>query len=280
MSGQERHLQCSTCGEIRPETEARNIPIFRPATESYVDGYHCDAHARDALTEVRRHIAALDLDNDERDETMPLMMLLALLRARGLQIESLAPGEAGGEGMERIRQQVLALLGRVERGFRLPIVEPAALCSACFRALPASQIRVIPWHNETLDNFVTTFRCGDCVATALAETRARLEAGGDREVVQLAEFFGRHAVLIHEHRRGDPPAAVRPLLAHLLGRLERGELTLAIGETVPLKEVLSKATPPPEAPPPPAPPPTAEPPSEPAPSLWRRIQQAFGRKPN
>ncbi|HSO00772.1 MAG TPA: hypothetical protein VLS89_20915, partial [Candidatus Nanopelagicales bacterium] len=126
-------------------------------------------------------------------------------------------GEAGGEGMERFRQQVLALLGRVERGFRLPIVEPSALCSACFRALPASQIRVIPWHNESVDNFVTTFRCGDCVATSLAETRARLDAGDDREVVRLAEFFGRHAVMILEHRRGDPPAAVRPLLVHLLG---------------------------------------------------------------
>jgi hypothetical protein len=177
---------------------------------------------------------------------------------------------------------VLALLGRIERGFQLPIVEPAALCSACFRALPASQIRVIPWHNESMGDFVTTFRCGDCVATALAETRARLEAGGDREVVQLAEFFGRHAVMIHEHRRGDPPAAVRPLVGYVLGQLERGELTLSIGETVPLKDILAKETPRPEAAPPPAPPPqVAEPPTEPAPSLWRRIQRAFGgRKPN
>ena len=274
MSGPERHLQCSICGEIHPDTEARNVPTFQPATESYVDGYYCDAHARDALAEARRHIAALDLDSDERDDTMPLMMLLALLRARGLGIELLAPNEAGGEGMERIRQQVLALLARIERGLPLPIVEPAALCSACFRALPASQIRVIPWHNETVDNFVTTFRCGACVATALAETRARLDAGNDRDVVQLAEFFGRHAVTILEHRRGDPPAAVRPLLAHLLGRLERGELTLAIGETVPLKDVVSKA--PPQA----APPQAAEPRSEPAPSLWGRIQRAFGRKPD
>lgn len=280
----QRHLQCRTCGVIRPETEARSVPTYDAGKNAYVDGYYCDPHASAALATARAHIAGLDLDDDERDDMMPLVLLHALLRARGQMSESLPPDAAGGEGMERVRQTGLALLDRL-REVRLPIVEPGALCSGCFRLLPASQIRVIPWFNEDLANFVTTFRCGECVAGSLAETRAKLEGGGAREIDLLAGFLGRHAITIHEHRRGDPPEVVRPLMLHVLGMIERGEMTLSIGETVPIQEAILQAPAVAEPASRVGPAAAAEPvsareeavASEGAPSLWQRIRRAFGR---
>jgi hypothetical protein len=131
---------------------------------------------------------------------------------------------------------------------------------------------VIPWHNDSVGDFVTTFRCGDCVATSLADTRARLAAGDPRTVAQLADFFQRHAITVLEYRRGDPPEAVRPLLNQAIDMLERGAIVLQIGETVPLKEALSSPPSPPSSPPSAAPPAAA-----PSASLWQRLRRAFGR---
>ncbi|PCC72023.1 hypothetical protein SAMN02745121_08247 [Nannocystis exedens] len=277
----ERHVQCSACEVLRPESEAHNIPTL--AGEQYVDGYYCSAHAGAALDAARAHVAGLDFEDDTRDDMMPLVTLHALVRARGLMSESLDP-PAPGEGLERVRNEALALLDLL-RHTRLPIVEPSALCSGCYRAVPASQVRVIPWFNDHAAAFVTTFRCGDCFAASLADTRARLTFGGPGEVARLAEFFHRHAVTIHEHRRGDPPEAVRPLLALALDHLAAGTLKLQIGETVPLNDVRSAPSGPPPAaapapstpPEPAAAPPPAAPEPRPGPSLWQRIRRAFGR---
>lgn len=281
----ERLVECSTCGVLSPEAQARDIPTHAPEQDSYVDGYYCEAHAAAALERARAHIASLDLEDDERDDMMPLMMLVALLRARGQLAETLPPGAAPGEGMERIRQETLALLARLGAGERLAIVEPTALCSACYRPFLASQVRVIPCYNDSAEDYVTSFRCGECWRSSLGETRARLEAGTDRDITQLCEFFARHAIFVHEHRRGDPPEVVRPLVSMILDRIADGDMKLAIGETVPLADVLerdrheppsvpqdrSSATRPPAPPPAPAAPP-------PSPSLWTRISRAFGRK--
>ena len=272
----ELHLECSTCKAIRPESEARNIPTFRAETTDFVDGYYCVDHAPASLASVQQQIAGLDFDADERDDMTPLLMLLTLLCARGHISEDLRDDEPHGEGMEHTRQQVLALLRRIERGDHLPIeVEFTALCSACYRVLPASQIRVLPWYNDSVGNYVTTFRCGECFARSIAETRAHLEAGGDREVVQMCEFFGRHAVTIDEYHRGDQLAAVRLFLLDMLDILAEGTIALPIGETVPLSEVLGQTTPASQAPPPPAPAPAPEP--APRRSWWSRL---FGREPD
>ncbi|MFY0535820.1 hypothetical protein [Nannocystis pusilla] len=159
---------------LRPDSASHNIPTL--AGEQYVDGYYCSAHAGAALDAARTHLAALDFDDDTRDDMMPLVSFHALVRARGLMSETLDP-PAPGVGMERVRNEALALLESL-RHTRLPIVEPSALCSGCYRPVPASQVRVIPWFNDDLADFVTTFRCGDCVADSLADTRARLTAGG------------------------------------------------------------------------------------------------------
>jgi hypothetical protein len=277
----DRHVQCSACEALRPESETYNIPTLDAATHGYADGYYCEAHRSAALDAVRAHIAGLDLEDDERDDMMPLVMLHALLRARGLMSESLPQGAAAGEGMERVRNEALALLDLLLHT-RLPIGGPSALCSGCYRTVLAAQVRVIPWFNDDVADFVTTFRCGDCVAGSLADTRARLTAGGPREIAQLAEFFQRHAITILEHRRGDPPETVRPLLQRTLEMLERRQLTLQIGESVPLQEVLSQRAAAPAAPPPAEPPPPAPAPLEPAaepgkPSLWQRLRRALSR---
>ncbi len=267
-----RHVECSTCKTIRPDTEARNLPRFVAETTSFVDAYYCTEHAPAALAAVQTQVAGFDLENDERDDMTQLLHLMLLLQARGQNFDDLRDDEYDGSGMDRVPQQVLALLRRLEHGAILPIVEPSALCSDCFRALPASQIRVIPWYNESPNDYVTTFRCSECLPKALAETRAHLEAGGDREVTRLSEFFGRHAVTILEYRRGDPAAVVRPILLHMLGMLEAGTMTLQIGETAPLSEIFG------EAPEDPSPPQASEQEPEPAarPSLWSRL---FGIKP-
>ncbi|MCY1060697.1 hypothetical protein [Nannocystis sp. SCPEA4] len=279
----DRHVQCSACDVLRLESETHNIPTLDRATSSYVDGYYCDAHVSAALATVRAHIAGLDLEDDERDDMTPLLTLHALVRSRGLMSESLPADAVAGEGMERVRNEALALLDLLPHT-RLPIGGPSALCSGCYRTVLAAQVRVIPWFNDSVGDFVTTFRCGDCVATSLADTRARLAAGGAREISQLAEFFQRHAITILEHRRGDPSETVRPLVERVLEMIERREHLLQIGETVPLQEALAApaATPPAAAPPPPAASPAPPPPAQPAaeagsPSLWQRLRRVFGR---
>lgn len=277
-----REFRCSTCGAFGPAAEARNVPTWRAASEAYADAYYCAPHAAAAVEATRAHVAALDLEHPERDDVMSLLTLVALLRARGQQAESLAEGEAAGEGMERVRQQTLALLGRLP-AVRLPIAEPSALCSSCFKALPASQVTVIPWHNEDVGGFVTTFRCGACVAESLADTRARVEAGDARVLDGLGEFLQRHAVTVLEWRRGDPPEVVRPLMLGAIERIRDGSIVLPIGETVPLEEALRRPAPPPATPP--AAPPSA-PPSAPKPSdgggaiapqgLWAKLRRLLG----
>lgn len=273
----DRLVACSTCGTLGPEALAHNIPTHAPDRDAYVDGYYCEAHAADALAAARAHVTGLDLEDDERDDMIPLMLLVALLRARGQHAESLAPGEAPGEGMERIRQEALALLARLARGDRLPIVEATALCSGCHRPVLASQVRVIPCFNDAPGDYVTSFRCAGCWRPALAETRARLDAGTDRDVARLCEFFARHAIFVHEHSRGDPPATIRPIVGVLLDRIADGSMKLAIGPTVSIGEALQQAL---HASPPPSPAPPASPRATPAPppSLWTRLTGALGRK--
>lgn len=270
----DRLVECATCATLVPEPQARNIPRHAAEQDAFVDAYYCEAHAPAALEATRSHIAGLDLEDDERDDMMPLMLLMAHLRQRGMLVESLAPDEAGGEGMEHVRQQVLAQLRRLAAGERLPIREATALCSGCYRPVLASQVHVIPCYNDDPGDYVTSFRCAECWKPSLAETRARVEHGSDRDVVQLCEFLGRHAIFVHEHRRGDPPATVRPIALMMLDMIAAGSVKLQIGETVPLAEALSQASAPPPSPPAPASPP-ANPESRPAPSFWQRL---FGRK--
>lgn len=50
---------------------------------------------------MQAQIAGLDRDDDERDDMTPLLILIALLRARGQRVEDLGDDEFAGEGMDR-----------------------------------------------------------------------------------------------------------------------------------------------------------------------------------
>jgi len=97
---------------------------------------------------------------------------------------------------------------------------------------PESQVHVIPFYNETLHNYVTTYRCDSCWLDGLDETRERIELTESNSEVELAaEFFKRHAVFIHEHLRGDPPEEVKRAFLHLIQLVRSGGLKLSIGDT-------------------------------------------------
>jgi hypothetical protein len=72
--------------------------------------------------------------------------------------------------------------------------ESMYMCSECFKTVSQAHVHVIPWFNDSLDNYVTTFRCDDHWLSSLDETRAHflanLEHSEDRE--KFVAFFERH----------------------------------------------------------------------------------------
>jgi hypothetical protein len=108
--------------------------------------------------------------------------------------------------------------------------ERQVVCSGCMAVVPESHIHVLPWFNDTVGRFVTTFRCRHCAQAAFDDTTRRLEATDDAELVaSAAEVFERHGVAVLEYRRGDPPRVVAKILIRLLALLASGVLQLSIG---------------------------------------------------
>lgn len=70
------------------------------------------------------------------------------------------------------------------------------MCSQCYRVVTQEHVHVIPWFNESLNNYVTTFRCDEHWQASLAETRAHFlaDAAGSAERAKLIEFFVSHEV--------------------------------------------------------------------------------------
>jgi len=108
--------------------------------------------------------------------------------------------------------------------------ERQIVCSGCFQVVAEAVIHVIPYYNDDVARFVTTYRCEECWLPSLEETRARLEnAQDDAETASLAAFFEHHGVFVHEFRRGDPAPVVRKILVRLIAMLRSGDIRLAIG---------------------------------------------------
>jgi hypothetical protein len=111
-----------------------------------------------------------------------------------------------------------------------------AICSGCLKVVPEAQTHVLPFFNDSLARFVTTYRCDDCWPGALTGTRARLTASENaEEIASFAEVLAGHAVFIHEYMRGDPAPVVKALELRMLEMMESGAVRLSIGPDRPLK---------------------------------------------
>lgn len=103
------------------------------------------------------------------------------------------------------------------------------MCSGCAAVLLGAEVRVLPWFNETAQDYLTTYRCKTCWPGSLQETRDRFTARA-HDPVELRRFFGffeRQGVICLEYRRGDPPAVLLALGSAILDRVASGALVIA-----------------------------------------------------
>jgi hypothetical protein len=110
------------------------------------------------------------------------------------------------------------------------------ICSGCLKVVPEAEGHVLPLFNETVERFVTTYRCETCWPAALAEARAKLAATEDPDdIASFADVLSGHNVFIHEYMRGDPMPVVKAIGLHMLDMLESGRMRLPIGPDRPLE---------------------------------------------
>ena len=57
-----RHVECTSCGAIHADTDARNLPRYVAETTSFVDAYYCAEYAPAALEAVQAQITGHDPD--------------------------------------------------------------------------------------------------------------------------------------------------------------------------------------------------------------------------
>jgi hypothetical protein len=116
------------------------------------------------------------------------------------------------------------------------------VCSGCLQIVPESLIHVLPYFNDTVNRYVTTYRCETCWLPALDETRTHLAKAEDwAEISSLAGCFESHGVFLHEFRRGDPLPVVRALLVRMIEMMQLGNIRLSAGPlaTAPEAETLT-----------------------------------------
>ena len=66
------------------------------------------------------------------------------------------------------------------------------MCSDCMSVRPMSDIHVIPWWNQSAQDFVTTYRCGQCWRKSLAETRSLIKNLDLDKRDKFCQFLDRH----------------------------------------------------------------------------------------
>ena len=120
--------------------------------------------------------------------------------------------------------------------------ERQVFCSGCLQAFPESLVHVIPYFNDSVAAYVTTYRCGECWIPSLEETRARLASTKDEaEIMSAGDFFHRHGVYVMEFMRGDPASDVQKVLLRLIELLRSEDLTIRIGRDIPMRSAGSKS---------------------------------------
>jgi hypothetical protein len=112
--------------------------------------------------------------------------------------------------------------------------ERQVFCSGCLQVFPESLVHVIPYFNDSVTAYVTTYRCGECWIPSLEETRSRLASTQDEaEIMSAGDFFHRHGVYVLEFMRGDPAPDVQKVLLRLIEKLQSEDLTIRIGRDFP-----------------------------------------------
>jgi len=195
------------------------------ANDTLIDGTFCEACWPAALAAVRASISDHADAARPFEAVMPAVLVRAYLQHRDVAVR---PPDTL-DGLRGIIADALRLLDQIQA--RQGFWWRRAMCSGCGANPRELEITTLPWWNDGAGDYLTTFRCAACLGAAVADTRARLAANGNDDVARICAMFERHNVFLHEHRRGDPPDVVRPLLEQVLARIETGALVLPIGKT-------------------------------------------------
>ncbi len=211
---------CERCHEPCDEAATSVLPVPAEGGPDLVPTRLCDACLEPTLDVLRGLV-----DRSEHDAAAGALVLklTAYLEARGSEI---AKADRGGlDGLDGTRRALHAILDSLGRH---------VMCSGCFAVVPEGKIRVLPFYNETLEAFVTTYRCAACWPAAMADTRRRVARATDAELVDLGECLQRNGITVLEALRGDPAPVVRAMLTATLGLVDQGRLPIRIGRTSPL----------------------------------------------
>lgn len=102
------------------------------------------------------------------------------------------------------------------------------LCSQCLGLASETDVRILPWFNDSMGDYVTTFRCPACFDASLAETRAHFLAHLDDpdDLRKLGAFFVRHNIHVLELLRDPPSGAIREVGLDVLRRIEDRSIVL------------------------------------------------------
>lgn len=112
--------------------------------------------------------------------------------------------------------------------------ERQIICSGCLQGFPEFLVHVIPYFNNSVNRYVTTYRCEQCWIPALEETRTRLaNTQNETEIVSAGAFFQRHGVYIGEFLWGDPKPDVQKILLRMIDLLRSEGLRISIGADIP-----------------------------------------------
>ena len=100
------------------------------------------------------------------------------------------------------------------------------LCSACYKTVSQAHVHVIPWFNDSTQDYVTAFRCDDDWLTSLDETRkhflANLGHAEDRD--KFVAFFQRHNVV---GLKSSDAAQLKSDGLEILNKLQKTQLVLS-----------------------------------------------------
>jgi hypothetical protein len=204
---------CERCHEPCDEATTTVLPVPQEGAPGFTSTRLCEACLEPALDVLR---ALIDRSEHDAAAEALVLRLAARLEAAG---SGTAGADRGMAGTRRAVHEALDALGR------------QVMCSDCFNVVPERKIRILPHYNETLEAFVTTYRCGACWPAAMKDTRERVARATDAELVDLGECLQRNGITVLEALRGDPAPVVRAVLTATLALVDQGKLPIRIGRT-------------------------------------------------